>query len=162
MTTKTLLASAVALSLLAGSAPARADEPPAAPPQYLAAAPAWQPMPLPLVRRSRGAFVGGIVLTSLGAAAALIGAASLMMRNNGQDSCNSTNESLISAGLDPVDCENHSSKAPAIGLIAGGATAALIGIPLAVWGGQKVPAEMPRLSFAPQRGGATAGLVFRF
>lgn len=159
--TPTLLALTTLLSL---SAPALADGPaPLAPIAYAPPQVVYvEPMPVPRVRRSTAAFVTGIILTSVGAAAAVIGTGALLSHDNGHESCVTANEAAVSAGLSPIDCTNHSSKAPAYALIIGGAAGAVVGIPLAIYGGQKIPVTTARLTFSPTSTGATAAMTFRF
>lgn len=164
---KQLLAASILVTLARPSI-AMADDPappasaPAASAPFAAPAAYFEAVPPPRVRRSTGAFVGGIVVTALGGAAAVIGTGALLSHDNGHGACVSANETVASVGIAPIDCTNNSSKAPAYGLIIGGAAAALIGIPLAIYGGQKVPVATARLTVAPTAGGASAGLTLRF
>ena len=78
----------------------------------------------PSPRRSDVAFGVGIALGVTGFAAVLVGSFLSLP--------------LECAASDPSDCEAVASAAVGVPLIAGGVVAAGVGIPLGVWGGQRV------------------------
>ena len=166
-----LLASSL-LSMVA-SRPALADPPPApltpsAAPLAPAAAPAAYPiMPAtwsaPLAgtrRRSSGAMVGGIVLTSLGALGMAIGTAAYV------EAVGSCSEVNVGGALVRKDCDNSGAKLFGMAMLLGSASGVGLGVPLWIYGSEKVAlspdTEAPIRAAAVVVGPASAALHVTF
>jgi hypothetical protein len=102
-------------------------------------------------RRSEPAFNAGVALDVVGATSVVVGLVALVV---------AANDHVQSTTCDgDLHCKDTSSASPAIGLgfIGVGLVVAAVGIPLTVWGGQKVRRPF---SLVPSPGGA--GVVWRF
>ncbi len=123
------------------SIPARTAlaEPPAAPLAPYAAPATASPWAAPLAgtrRRSTGAMVGGIVLTSLGALAMAIGTAMYV------DTVSGCTETPINGQIFRTNCDNAGTKLAGMTTLLVGATGVAFGVPLWIYGSEKV-AKMP-------------------
>jgi hypothetical protein len=123
--------------LVAASLPARAAraEPPPAPLAPYAAPATAPPWAAPLAgtrRRSTGAMAGGIVLTSLGAIGMAVGTASYVDTVSGCQSMVTGND------LPAASCNNGATKAFAMTMLLVSATAVGFGVPLWIYGAEKV------------------------
>jgi hypothetical protein len=134
-----LLGLLLASTLLSARA-AHADPPPASlAPQAAPAGSLPQPTPwaAPLAgtrRRSPGAMVAGIVLTSLGAIGMAWGTAVYV------DAVGSCNEINVNGMLLRNNCDNSGSKLFGMTMLLGSATGAALGVPLWIYGAEKVAA----------------------
>ncbi len=128
-----LLASTV---LVSTALPARTAcaEPPLAPlkPAATAAAPAWAAPLAGTRRRSSGAMIGGIVLAVVGAVAMAAGTAGYAQAVG---ACTTTS---FSGSFIRSDCDNGASKLSGMTTLLVGAAAVSIGVPLWIYGSEKV------------------------
>lgn len=155
----------LALTFLASTAtalPARAEPPsaPLAPVAAPATAPAWAAPLAGTRRRSPGAMVGGIVLTSLGAVAMAAGTGAYV------DAVGSCVESNVGGTLFRSHCDNAGTKLAAMTTLLVGATAVAFGVPLWIYGSDKVAAkpddQAPKPSAAVVIGPGAATLQITF
>jgi hypothetical protein len=150
--------------LLAASLPARAAraEPPLAP--YAVAAPgpasAWAAPLAGTRRRSSGAMVGGIVLTTLGAIAMAAGTGGYVDAVAG---CTAIDVNGTQARF---NCDNGGAKLAGMATLLVGAAGVAAGVPLWIFGSEQVAAtaadHAPKPSAAVLIGPATAGLRVSF
>ncbi|MEP7124391.1 MAG: hypothetical protein ABJE95_25915 [Byssovorax sp.] len=160
-----LLLASIFLASTAIAVPARA-EPPAAAPAPLApvAAPATAPpWAAPLAgtrRRSSGAMVGGIVLTALGAVATAVGTAAYV------DAVSSCIQGDVGGQIFRANCDNGGTKLASMTTLLLGAASIVAGVPLWVYGSDKVAAlpddKAPKPAAAVVIGPGTAALHLSF
>ena len=158
-----LLASTLLVSTSLPARTARA-EPPLAP--YAPAATAPAPAPAwaaPLAgtrRRSSGAMIGGVVLTVVGAVAMAAGTAGYTQAVGG---CTEAN---FNGQIMRTHCDNAASKLSGMTTLLVGAAVAAVGIPLWIYGSEKVAAtpadEAPKPSAAMRIGPTSATLQLSF
>ena len=149
--------------------PARADPPPAplpppaaplvpyAAPAAYPSAPAQGAAPLAGTRRrSSGAMIGGILLTSVGAIGMAVGTAIYV---TAVGNCTEVN---IGGTLVRDECNNSAAKLSGMAVLLSGATAAAAGVPLWIYGSEKVaisPAEDPLIHAASVVVGPTSATL---
>ena len=163
-----LLASTVLASTSLPARPALADPPPAplvpsgAPPSYSPAPAA--PWAAPLAgtrRRSSGAMIGGIFLTSLGALGMAVGTGFYVDAAAG---CSRDFDFDIGSGR--LGCSSSDGKLVGMTLLLGSAVGAAIGVPLWIYGAEKTvipPGEQPLMREVSVRvGPASAALHVSF
>jgi hypothetical protein len=155
----------LASTLLVSTAlPARAEPPPAPLAPLAAVAPATAPpWAAPLAgtrRRSSGAMIGGIVLTSLGALAMAIGTAADV------DAISSCVVGTSGGQIFRTNCDNEGNKIGAMTTLLVGATAVAFGVPMWIFGSEKVAANPddapPKPAAAVAIGPGTASLRLSF
>jgi hypothetical protein len=128
--------------------PALADPPPApltpspaplaaysAPPAYPVAPAVWAAPLAGTRRRSAGAMVSGIILTSLGAIGMAVGTASYV------DAVGRCTEVTLGGSLFRQDCNNSAGKLFGMAMLLGSASGAALGVPLWIYGAEKVAIE---------------------
>ena len=153
----------LAATLLASTAlPARAEPPP--PPLAPVAAPATAPpWAAPLAgtrRRSSGAMIGGVVLTTLGAIATAVGTAVYV------DAASSCVQGTLGNMVFRSNCDQSAAKLGSMTALLVGATAIAAGIPLWIYGSEKVAAlpdeapERPAAAVVIGPGAATLKITF--
>lgn len=155
----------LAATLLASTAlPARA-EPPAAPaPLAPVAAPATAPpWAAPLAgtrRRSSGAMVGGIILTTLGAVATAAGTGAYV------DAASSCVQDTLGGTVFRANCDQGGAKLGAMTTLLVGAAGMAFGVPLWIYGSDKVAAlpddraPKPAAAVVIGPGAATLNITF--
>jgi hypothetical protein len=132
------LALVASLAFASGCASSAGAPAPVSPADYEASRPppGWRDPAVGKETRSSGMVAAGVVLISLGATALPIGTS--LATDTSQD-CNS----------DPTGnftCVPSGARLGGLGVLAAGAGALAVGIPLLVLGAQKVPIEIPRRS----------------
>ena len=160
-----LLASTVLASTSLSARPALADPPPA-PLVPSAAPPSYAPMPAapwaaPLAgteRRSSGAMVGGILLSSLGAIGMGIGTAIYV--DSAADCSNNFDN-----GFGRPDCSGSEGKLVGMTVLLTSAVGVAIGVPLWIYGAEKIaipPSEQPIREVSVRVGPGSATLHVSF
>ncbi len=155
----------LASTLLAATAlPARtahADPPlPLTPHAAPVVAPAWASPLAGTRRRSSDVMVLGVVLASFGALGMLSGTAVYVQAVGG---CSTT---TVGGNLIRNNCDNGTAKGVGMTMLLVGSVAAAVGVPLWVYGGEKVASTEPDLARAPAAalvvnpGGATFAVSF--
>lgn len=158
-----LLASTLLASISLSARPALAD-PPSAPLAPLAAPPSYSPVPAapwaaPLAgtrRRSSGAMIGGIVLTSLSAIGMGIGTAVYVDAGCSSDFGSGSLRSI---------CSDSDGKLVGMTVLLSSAVGAAIGVPLWIYGAEKVvipPDEQPIREVSVRVGPTSAALQVSF